>query len=943
MLVPVHFLYILSCALAITTTFAASASIITAAHSSTDSLRLDIIHGLSAETGGDVASLENALKNALARVHEVRASESQMHPVAVVGGGLSGLTASLRLLEAGLEVTIIDKRDFMGGNSAKASSGINGCKTGNQNELGIDDSSTRFYNDTMKCSGRNAGTLTERLVRRMTDDSKHAVEWIASRSGVDLPDVGQLGGHSAARTHRPRKRLAGAAFISGLERAVLKYKDSGRLNILKGHRLVKMNRATEDDNSTTASPAWDLHLQRQVDKQMVMSRAGSVILATGGFANDKVGAGSLLQEVAPHLMGLRSTNGEFATGDGIKLARDMGAGTVDLDMVQVHPTGFSDTPTGFKDTGNENSPLTLCAEILRGVGGVLLDASGSRFANELDTRKNVVALMNSTGQKQFVIALPPQAAPKVPAHINIYKGKGLLHAVDGVAGVAEFVRRRLGGQANMIEETFKTTTAQTHAISRTSPTILPGEGTYHVGVVQPVLHYTMGGLAVDEEGRVMDKQMRPIDGLYAAGEIMGGVHGENRLGGSSLLDCVVFGLASANSIIAHASPSSSILADDIGAGVGSSQEATEDVITYEDAPVAPDDQLRVKVEDKWYDLSRFVDLHPGGALIVENGEDLTKRFTESHGDDWELFTRDEVTEVTEDGRAVKHSTPGKAAAKKMHRTANYGGVGGSWREILGRRAWFFLHSVAAKYPDNPTENDKTSLRNLVAALGQHYPCKLCRKHLKQQLRDPDLGPVAVNSRQELTVWFCELHNMVNRDIGKKEFDCNPFNLDMMYLKDCGECEHTTKKDVPPEVALAEERTKPGYHPPSGPWDASLYQRDPLLLQSVKSVTDAFDAKEADDLLNVMRILGTIKTKEIETIREALRRSPDALGDWLDVLAKSGEVARQAIINDPSFASFALLSKTEQKPGAQDGDDGDIDDDDDDDDDDDEEDDDDDDE
>merc|ERR1712159_732885 len=114
-----------------------------------------------------------------------------------------------------------------------------------------------------------------------------------------------------------------------------------------------------------------------------------------------------------------------------------------------------------------------------------------------------------------------------------------------------------------------------------------------------------GGLAVDDEARVMDKQMRPIAGVYAAGEIMGGVHGENRLGGSSLLDCVVFGLASANSIIAQASPSSSMAqAEEVGADVGS-EEATEDVITYQDAAVAPDDQLRVKVEDKWYDLSRF--------------------------------------------------------------------------------------------------------------------------------------------------------------------------------------------------------------------------------------------------------------------------------------------------------------------------------------------------
>ena len=899
------------CFLALSTEASGKLSTATSA-TSVESLRLDIIHGLSSDPGGDVDSLETALEQALALVKDTRAAQLQTLPVAVIGGGLSGLTASLRLLEAGFHVVLVDKRDFLGGNSAKASSGINGCKTDNQNKLGIDDSANQFYNDTMKCSGRMEGTLTERLVRRMTDDSENAVKWIESRSGVDLPDVGQLGGHSAARTHRPRKRLAGAAFISGLERAVLKYKNSGRLELLKGHKLVKLSHVDQIQGGLNEKDGgvWDLDLERNSDSQMVSSRVGTVILATGGYANDKVGSSSLLKEVAPHLMHLRSTNGEFATGDGIKLARDIGAGTIDLDMVQVHPTGFSDTPTGFKDTGNVNSPLTLCAEILRGVGGVLLDSTGSRFANELDTRKNVVARMNATGEEKFVIALPPQAAPKVPAHINIYKGKGLLHPVEGVAGVAEFVKARLGGEAEMIEETFKTTSAQTHKVARTSPTNLPSEGIYHVGVVQPVLHYTMGGLAVDEEGRVMGEDMQPISGLYAAGEIMGGVHGENRLGGSSLLDCVVFGLASANSIISNApTPVGNSATKSVDQG-SESESTSEDLITYEDAPVAPDKQLRVKVQDKWYDLSRFVDLHPGGALIVENGEDLTKRFTESHGDDWELFSRDEVTEVTEDGLAIKHS--GGKKEQKVHRTANYGGVGGSWREILGRRAWFFLHSVAAKYPDNPTENDKTSLRNLVAALGQHYPCKLCRKHLKQQLRDPDLGPVAVNSRQELTVWFCELHNMVNRDIGKKEFDCNPFNLDMMYLKDCGECEHTTKKDVPPEVALAEERTKPGYHPPSGPWDSSLYQRDPLLLQSVKSVTDAFDAKEADDLLNAMRILGAVNAKDIEGIRGAIRKSPDQLGDWLDILAKSGEVARKAIVNDPTYSSFSLLSKESEK-------------------------------
>ena len=232
-------------------------------------------------------------------------------------------------------------------------------------------------------------------------------------------------------------------------------------------------------------------------------------------------------------------------------------------------------------------------------------------------------------------------------------------------------------------------------------------GTYYVGVVQPVLHYTMGGLAVDTSGRVMDTKSTPMRGLYAAGEIMGGVHGENRLGGSSLLDCVVFGLASADDILKEyplLKEDAGVLGGTIG---GTATTATAAVkISETEAPtppVAPAEQLRIQVEDRYFDLSRFVNLHPGGALLVEKGEDLTTRFQEAHGDDWGLFERDEITQVTVNGNGV-----GGVKPVKEHRTANYGSSGGGWREIVGRRTWFFLHSVAAKYPDNPSDNDKES-------------------------------------------------------------------------------------------------------------------------------------------------------------------------------------------------------------------------------------------
>ena len=877
---------------------------------------MDIIHSLSSSSARSPAELEKQLQQALSKVKSGMLPE--MAPIAVIGGGLSGLTASLRLLKAGVRVALIDKRKFWGGNSAKASSGINGGFTMNQKDLGINDSADQFYQDTMQCSGREEGSLTERLIRTMSDGSKRAVEWIESSTKVKLSEVGQLGGHSAARTHRPREGLAGASFISGLERAVLQYRASGRLDVLKGHRmtrLVQVNSSSSSSSSSSSDDAqqggrWDVELEIEGDekKQMLTLRAHSVVLATGGYGNDKDGPGSLLREVAPHLMNLRSTNGAFTTGDGIKVARELGASTIDLDMVQVHPTGFSDRPTGFKDNGSKNSPLILCAEILRGVGSILLDSTGKRFVNELETRKNVVEKMNETGENKFVLVLPPKSSKKVEAHVNIYTGKGLLIAVEGIEGVRNYVHKRLGGNVGSndgskviatldeMRSEFETTTKGTHPIKRNSPTILNEKGTYYVGIVQPVLHYTMGGLMVDVDGRVLKEESgatQPMEGLYAAGEIMGGVHGENRLGGSSLLDCVVFGLASSDHILVSSPEIMNSGGFIAGSGSSGEKEEEKEEGPPEEPPVASKDQLRVKVEDRFYDLSRFVDLHPGGALSLEKGEDLTQRFKEAHGKDWNLFERDEITQVTEEGKGVRVSDKPKV---EMHRTANYGGVGGSWREILGRRTWFFLHSVAAKYPDHPEENDKESVRNLVASLGQHYPCKLCRKHLKQQLRE--LRPVAVGTRQELTVWFCELHNMVNKDIGKKQFDCNPFKLDMEYLKDCGECE-VVKVKPGDAKSLAAEKAKSGYHATSGPWDSSLYQRDPLLLSSVTSVTDAWEAKDADDMLTAMKILGVVDKKKYEALKIKLREGPDARNDMLDMLADAVMVAKDAVLKDKS--------------------------------------------
>ncbi|GMI35642.1 hypothetical protein TrCOL_g4755, partial [Triparma columacea] len=346
-------------------------------------------------------------------------------PIIVVGGGLSGLTASLYLLEAGHTVTLIDREGFLGGNSAKASSGINGAYTTFQEQENVEDSNERFLEDTVKSSGRGGEGITGELVRRMVEGSKEAVEWLLDRASIPPPIlVGQMGGHTSSRTHRPLSGLAGAAFISGLEKAVMKYREDGQLKVMTGTRVVETEKVREGGEGDERSE----------------SRKG--------------------------------TNGAFTTGDGIKLARHAGAGTVDMEMVQVHPTGFSDVPTGFSDTPGRS--LILCAEILRGAGSVLLDRGGSRFVDELETRKHVTDKMNNRGQVEYAIVVPPHAAEATVTHMNIYTGKGLLHEVEGMEGVRDYIKVRLNGGKEPVEihDTFKMPINETSTIPRSAPTVL---------------------------------------------------------------------------------------------------------------------------------------------------------------------------------------------------------------------------------------------------------------------------------------------------------------------------------------------------------------------------------------------------------------------------------------------------------------------------------------
>ncbi|KAJ1803618.1 Osmotic growth protein 1 [Coemansia sp. RSA 2598] len=447
---------------------------------------------------------------------------------------------------------MVEKEPRTGGNSAKASSGINGAWTDTQKAQGITDSVGDFEQDTLK-SGRGLSNST--LVERLAQQSAQSVAWLQSHFSLDLDVISQLGGHSAPRTHRRpdtadgRPQPVGWGIVSTL---------TARLSEQPRFRLVGEAQVIElVQEYTGAHVSVRGVVYKTADGKHHELRASAVVLATGGFAGDGGAADGLLRKHAPHLAQLPATNGKFATGDGIKLGMAVGAGVVGLEHVQVHPTGFVSRADPSART------KFLAAEALRGAGGILLNGRGERFVNELDTRDNVTAAISSacssadtragfpdtdaTGATAFLVL--SQAAADAFGHgaLGFYEKMHLMDRVNGLPELAAALRVPLA---------TLTKTLSAHDDARSSGSadkfgkhVFPQpalnadqKGLYFWAVITPSIHYTMGGLRFDDKARVLHADSSlPIPGLFAAGEVTGGLHGANRLAGNSLLECVVFG------------------------------------------------------------------------------------------------------------------------------------------------------------------------------------------------------------------------------------------------------------------------------------------------------------------------------------------------------------------------------------------------------------------
>ncbi|PKL24106.1 MAG: flavocytochrome c [Spirochaetae bacterium HGW-Spirochaetae-3] len=492
-----------------------------------NSTEVDAVSGASESSVGFVAAVKDALAKAgvvlSAKKGPAKAAPvvfEKDYDIVVIGGGGAGLSAAISAAQSGARVIVVEKMSMLGGNTVRATGGINAAGTEFQKAAGIADSAESFYKDAMKGGYEKNDPA---LVRRLAGESAGSVAWLTSL-GADLSDVGRLAGASVNRAHRPAGGgKVGPEIVQTLDATIVK---------TAGVKVYTKTRATailKDASGAVSGVRVIAADGREYDIE-----AKAVIIATGGFGANNDMAASYI----PSLKGFATTNHPGATGDGIAIAEAAGAALVDMKEIQTHPTYAP---------GKE-----MITEAVRGNGAILVSKEGSRFVDELATRDVVsAAVLAQTGKTAFLVF--DQSIRASLKAIESYVGLGIVVEGESLEALAARIGSDPARLASSIRAYNGFVAAKKDAgFGRADMPRAIASGPFYAIEITPAIHHTMGGVKIDAEARVISASGSPIVGLWAAGEVTGGVHGGNRLGGNALADIVTFGRIAGSGAAAYA-------------------------------------------------------------------------------------------------------------------------------------------------------------------------------------------------------------------------------------------------------------------------------------------------------------------------------------------------------------------------------------------------------
>ena len=488
--------------------------------------------------------------------------------VVIVGAGGAGMTAAMTASDAGKSVIILESQAMVGGNSVRSTGGMNAAKTVYQDEnefgegagvekmlksaadnyadnefitslaatvaqqwadyqanpVGYFDSVELMELDTM-VGGK--GINNPELVKTLVEGTAPAIDWL-DENGMSLHNVAAFGGASVKRIHRPVNEegkvvSVGAYLVPLMEKAC---QDRGVEFILN---------TTADTILTDANGQAVGVSGTDKDGNAVTVNAKAVVLATGGFGANL----DMVASYKPELKGFMTTNAPGIQGQGIAMATDIGAATVDMDQIQIHPTVEANT-------------AALITEGLRGDGAILVNANGERFTDEVSTRDKVSAAeIAQPGSFSWLIV--DQAMADASNVIQGYITKGYTKQGATYEELAKEIEVDPATFAATMEKWNGCVEAKTDAdFGRTSFANPLNTAPYYAIKVSAGVHHTMGGVVINSSTEVLKEDGSVIPGLFAAGEVTGGVHGANRLGGTAVADFVVFGRIAGASAAAFA-------------------------------------------------------------------------------------------------------------------------------------------------------------------------------------------------------------------------------------------------------------------------------------------------------------------------------------------------------------------------------------------------------
>ena len=530
-----------------------------------NAINVDGITGATISSTGILKATEAALVAAGLNPDDFKAvaAKREAHDITldtdivIVGAGGAGMVAAITAADLGKKVILLEKQAMVGGNSVRATGGMNAAHTSRQDEnkftenAGVDKTlkaaekfadneriselanivktqweefqkEPKGYFDSIELMQLDTligghGINNPELVKTFAENAAGAIEWLKTIN-IDLSSVGAFGGASVKRIHRPlddNKKVVsvGAYMIPRLEAACRE-----RQNI------TIMIQTTADSIMTDEKGAASGIIAHSSEGDKITINAKSVILAAGGFgANLK-----LVAILNPELDGFMTTNAAGITGEGIVMAQELGAAVVDMAQIQIHPTVQADT-------------AALITEGLRGDGAILVNKEGKRFIDETGTRDVVSAAeIAQTGSFSWLIV--DQKMADASGVIKGYISRGYTLQGDTYEALAKVIDVPEAEFAKTMNDWNKYVTERKDPdFNRTSFANPLDKAPFYAIKVTAGIHHTMGGLKIDPQTRVLKGNGDVIPGLFAAGEITGGIHGGNRLGGNAVADFVIFG------------------------------------------------------------------------------------------------------------------------------------------------------------------------------------------------------------------------------------------------------------------------------------------------------------------------------------------------------------------------------------------------------------------